>query len=282
MTMDQMLERAAPNPGGGARRNPFLQPAAEIAQYTRHAPSPLEHFPLPLPPASSLRACPRRKSVTSMPRPDRMHGIRALYAGAVPLLLRELCYISSITVRVCAFAHGESSTRAAAPPSSFPRAIVLGPSRHILCAQVVNPIATRYIEGGDGGTGGSSYARGTATAFLVGARRSQGASSARVPRTATSSARPARVSPRFKCMRPWSSPVNKLFTRRGDGRAGVGAVPNAERGDEERGEPRAEAPGTSQANIYRRPCGRDAQVAPIPLPCVVSLTWLPGVILFHA
>jgi len=102
MTMDQMLERAAPNPSGGSRRNPFLQPAAEIAQYTRHAPSPLEHFPLPLPPASSLRACPRRKSVTSMPRPDRMHGIRALYAGTVPLLLRELCYISSITVRVCA------------------------------------------------------------------------------------------------------------------------------------------------------------------------------------
>jgi len=61
LVMDQLLEdqgRAAT----GARRNPLLAPVKEIYQYAH------------------------------------THGIRALYGGAVPLLLRELCYITAITI----------------------------------------------------------------------------------------------------------------------------------------------------------------------------------------
>ncbi|KAJ1492229.1 hypothetical protein T484DRAFT_2992349 [Baffinella frigidus] len=92
MTMDQMLESSAQKNGAARRGNPFLQPLVEISAYTK------------------------------------VHGVRALYAGAIPLLLRELCYISSITV--------------------------------------ANPIATKYLERTSGG--GGSIVQGTAAAFSVG------------------------------------------------------------------------------------------------------------------
>eukprot|EP00290_Baffinella_frigidus_P002897 CAMPEP_0180176382 /NCGR_PEP_ID=MMETSP0986-20121125/37257_1 /TAXON_ID=697907 /ORGANISM="non described non described, Strain CCMP2293" /LENGTH=165 /DNA_ID=CAMNT_0022128989 /DNA_START=11 /DNA_END=505 /DNA_ORIENTATION=- len=91
--MDQMLESSAQKNGAARRGNPFLQPLVEISAYTK------------------------------------VHGVRALYAGAIPLLLRELCYISSITV--------------------------------------ANPIATKYLERTSGG--GGSIVQGTAAAFSVGA-----------------------------------------------------------------------------------------------------------------
>lgn len=64
MKMDQLLEgQACSQPSSKSRRNnPLLEPIKEIYRYAS------------------------------------LHGIRALYGGAVPLLLRELCYISAITV----------------------------------------------------------------------------------------------------------------------------------------------------------------------------------------
>ena len=61
LVMDQLLEEQG-RAATGARRNPLLAPVKEIYQYAH------------------------------------THGIRALYGGAVPLLLRELCYITAITI----------------------------------------------------------------------------------------------------------------------------------------------------------------------------------------
>ena len=63
LVMDQLLEeQGRAGAAAPARRNPLLAPIKEIYQYA-HA-----------------------------------NGIRALYAGAVPLLMRELCYITAITI----------------------------------------------------------------------------------------------------------------------------------------------------------------------------------------
>jgi hypothetical protein len=64
MKMDQLLEGQACSglSSKSRRNNPLLEPIKDIYRYAS------------------------------------LHGIRALYGGAVPLLLRELCYISAITV----------------------------------------------------------------------------------------------------------------------------------------------------------------------------------------
>ena len=62
LVMDQLLQEPGAGVAAGSRRNPLLAPVQEIYQYA-HA-----------------------------------HGIRGLYGGAVPLLLRELFYITAITV----------------------------------------------------------------------------------------------------------------------------------------------------------------------------------------
>ena len=64
LVMDQLLEEQTRSPAASNLRriNPLLEPIKEIYRYAS------------------------------------LHGIRALYGGAVPLLLRELCYISAITV----------------------------------------------------------------------------------------------------------------------------------------------------------------------------------------
>jgi hypothetical protein len=62
LVMDQLLEEQRGSPAAAKRRNPLLAPVKEIYQYAQ------------------------------------ANGIRALYGGAVPLLLRELCYITAITV----------------------------------------------------------------------------------------------------------------------------------------------------------------------------------------
>ena len=62
LVMDQLLQDPGAGVAAGARRNPLLAPVQEIYQYA-HA-----------------------------------HGVRALYGGAVPLLMRELFYITAITI----------------------------------------------------------------------------------------------------------------------------------------------------------------------------------------
>jgi hypothetical protein len=64
LVMDQLLEEQGNAAAAAAakRRNPLLAPVKEIYQYAN------------------------------------THGIRALYGGALPLLMRELCYISAITI----------------------------------------------------------------------------------------------------------------------------------------------------------------------------------------
>eukprot|EP00961_Rhodomonas_salina_P176493 2378821-Rhodomonas_salina.8 len=79
--MDQMLEKTG---SGGA------QGAAPAAH----------DVPLAFPSASSAgaRGHPLVRPVQEIASYTRQNGIRALYAGAVPLFLREFCYICAITV----------------------------------------------------------------------------------------------------------------------------------------------------------------------------------------